>query len=228
VRRTIPEPEVWKQRKAAGATRANPFAVLFGSALRRRTIIAILLTAAVQFAYWGLFFWLPSFLARPIAEGGAGMSVVRSMGWIIPMQIGAYFGYLSFGFLASRLGRRRTFIGFLLCAALLVPIYGQMARSPLVLMMIGPLLGFVGHGYFSMFGALLAELFPTAVRGTGQGLSYNAGRGLGALAPYTIGALATIPNIGIGSALAVTSGFFLLGAGLIFLLPDTSGQPLEQ
>ncbi|HSL72265.1 MAG TPA: MFS transporter, partial [Longimicrobiales bacterium] len=108
VRRTIPEPKAWTAQRAAGKNRGNPFATLFGAGLRRRTIIAIVLTAAVQFAYWGLFFWLPSFLARPVEQGGAGMSIVRSMGWIIPMQIGAYFGYLSFGPISSRLGRRRT------------------------------------------------------------------------------------------------------------------------
>jgi hypothetical protein len=112
-------------------------------------------------------------------------------------------------------------------AAILVPTYGQMARSPLVLMALGPALGFVGYGYFSMFGAFLAELFPTAVRATGQGLTYNLGRGLGALAPYTIGYVATLPNVGIGSALALTSAFFLAGALMILLFPDTSGQPLE-
>lgn len=190
-------------------------------------MLAILLTASVMFAYWGLFFWLPSFLGSPVEEGGAGMTLVGSMAWIIPMQIGAYFGYLSFGFVADVVGRRRACALFLTIAAVLVPIYGTMARSPLVLMLIGPVLGFVGHGYFSMFGAFLAELFPTAVRATGQGLVYNAGRGLGALAPYTIGALATLPRIGIGSALAVTSAFFVLGAALLYTLPDTSGSALE-
>jgi hypothetical protein len=79
-----------------------------------------------------------------------------------------------------------------------------------------------------MFGSFLAELFPTSVRATGQGLSYNMGRGLGALAPFTIGALATVPRIGIGSALALTSAFFLAGALLILALPDRSGQYLEE
>src|SRR5207244_1846810 len=102
-------------------------------------------------AYWGLFTWLPTFLATPVDKGGAGMSVVKSLGWIIPMQIGAFFGYLSFGFLADRLGRRPVFMLFLLTAALLVPIYGQMGRHEVVLMLLGPLLGFVGHGYFSLF-----------------------------------------------------------------------------
>lgn len=155
------------------------------------------------------------------------MSIVKSAGWIIPTQLGAYFGYLSFGFIADRLGRRRTFILYVVTAALLVPIYGQMARSPLVLMLLGPVLGFVGYGYFSLFGSFLAELFPTSVRGSGQGLTYNLGRGLGALAPYTIGYLATLPRVGIGSALALTSAFFLAGAGLIMFFPEKSGAELE-
>ncbi len=226
VRRHVKEPEVWTRRTRTVAT-LEAFAVLFGPSLWRRTVLAILLTSSVQFAYWGLFFWVPNFLASPVEQGGAGMTLVRTMGWIIPMQLGAYAGYLSFGFIADRVGRRLTCALFLAAAAVLVPIYGGMARSPTVLILVGPLLGFVGHGYFSMFGAFLAELFPTAVRATGQGLTYNAGRGLGALAPYTIGALATLPRVGIGSALALTSAFFLAGALLLYALPDTTGAALE-
>jgi MFS family permease len=224
IRRRVEEPEAWAR---AEKRERRPIAAVFGPALRRRTVLAILLAAAVQFAYWGLFFWLPSFLASPLEQGGAGMTLVRSVSWIIPMQLGAYAGYLSFGFLADRFGRRRTCATFLIAAAILVPLYGSLVRTPLALMLIGPVLGFVGHGYFSMFGSFLAELFPTAVRATGQGLSYNAGRGLGALAPFTIGALATVPGVGIGSALALTSAFFLLGAALLYTLPDTSGKALE-
>ncbi len=227
LRKHVAEPSVWVKRKREDAPQGNPFGILFGPRLRRRTVLAIVLTSAAQFGYWGLFFWLPGFLATPVEQGGAGMTLVRSMSWIIPMQIGAYAGYLSFGFLADRFGRRRTFMAFLMTAALLVPVYGQLARSPAALMLLGPVLGFVGHGFFSLFGAFLAELFPTAVRATGQGLTYNAGRVLGGLAPYTIGLLATVPHVGIGSALALTSAFFLLAALLIMALPDTSGAPLE-
>ena len=226
IRRNVREPEAWKKR-ASEAPRGNPFAIVFGRALAARSILIILLGSTVQFAYWGIFFWLPAFLARPIAQGGAGMGVVGSLGWIVPVQIGAYFGYLTFGFIADRLGRRRTFILFMLAAAALVPIYGQMARSPVTLMVLGPVLGYFGHGYFSIFGSLVAEQFPAAVRATGQGTTYNIGRMAGAIAPYTIGAIATLPGIGIGLALGVTSAFFLLGAGLIFTLPDRSGQALE-
>jgi MFS family permease len=225
VRRNVPEPAVWSEKRAARVS--NPFAVIFGRRLIRRTLLVILLGSTLQFAYWGIFFWLPGFLARPVTQGGAGMGIVGSLGWIIPVQVGAYFGYLTFGFIADRVGRRPTFIGFMLGAATLVPIYALMARSPLVLLLLGPVLGYVGHGYFSMFGSFVAELFPTPVRATGQGTSYNAGRLAGALAPYVIGVLAQQPRIGLGLAIASTSAFFLASAVIIFALPDRSGQPLD-
>jgi MFS family permease len=226
IRKKVKEPEAWQKRQAASAKGPNAFAVLFGAEFRTKTLMATLLSACVQFANWGLFFWLPGFLARPVEQGGAGMSIVRSAGWIIPVQIGAYIGYNSFGFIAEKMGRRRTFVAYLVTAAILVPLYGQMARSPGILMALGPLLGFVGYGYFSLFGSFLAELFPTDIRATGQGLTYNLGRGMGALAPYTIGYVATLPNVGIGSALALTSAFFLAGAVLIMFFAETSKQQL--
>ena len=204
-----------------------PYAVIFGPALLRRSLLIIALGSAIQFANWGLFFWLPTFLARPVAQGGAGMGIVGSLPWIIPVQLGAYFGYLTFGFIADRIGRRKAFVVYTVAAAVLVPIYGQMARSPLVLLALGPLIGYFGYGYFSMFGGFVAELFPAAVRATGQGTTYNIGRMAGAIAPYTIGVIATQPGIGIGLALSVTSAFFLLSAALVFTLPDRSGQALE-
>jgi MFS family permease len=155
------------------------------------------------------------------------MTVVSSLGWIVAFQVGAYLGYLTFGFIADTLGRRNTFILFMVVSAVLVPIYGQMARSPLMLLVLGPVVGYFGSGHFSMFGGFVAELFPLSVRATGQGTSYNIGRMAGAVAPYTIGVLAATPGIGIGLALSLTSAFFLLAAALTFTLPDRSGQPLD-
>lgn len=228
IRRHVKEPEAWQARQAHIAdTAPNPFAVIFGPAMIGRTVRIVLLGAATQFAYWGVFFWLPAFLARPLDQGGAGMSVVSSLNWIIAVQVGAYLGYLTFGFIADVLGRRNTFIMFMVVAAVLVPAYGQMARNPLALLLLGPVVGYFGSGHFSMFGGFVAELFPAEVRATGQGTSYNIGRMAGAVAPYTIGALATVPGIGIGLALSLTSAFFLLAAALTFTLPDRSGQALD-
>jgi hypothetical protein len=94
-----------------------------------------------------------------------------------------------------------------------------------VLLALGPLLGFFGSGYFSLFGAMLAELFPTAVRGAGQGFCYNLGRAFGSLAPVAVGALADAR--GLGAALGLNSLFFLAAAGLIFTLPETKRARLD-
>lgn len=222
VRRTVPEPEIW--RHAERDARLG-FTALFRPPLVRNVAVATTLTSCLLFAYWGLFTWIPAYLASPVTSGGAGMGVVRSVGWIVPMQIGAFFGYVLFGVLADRFGRRPVFLTFVLAAAVLVPVYGQMATQPAALMALGPLIGFFGHGYFSLFGAMLAELFPSSVRATAQGFCYNFGRAASALAPFIIGALAD--RHGIGSALALTSAFFVAAGGLILLLPETRGEELR-
>jgi MFS family permease len=119
-----------------------------------------------------------------------------------------------------------VFATFLVAAALLVPLYGQMVRSPAVLLALSPLIGFVGHGYWSALSPLLSELFPTAVRASGQGWGYNSGRLMGALAPYIIGALAALPGVGIVSALGVTSAFYVAAAAVMFAFPDRSRMAL--
>jgi sugar phosphate permease len=169
------------------------------------------------FGYWGLFTWIPAYLSSPVERGGAGLSVVKSSAWIVPMQAGAFFGYTLFGFLADRFGRRLTFLTFVGATVALVPLYGMAARSPGLLIGMGPLVGFFGHGYFSALGVIAAEMFPAAIRTTAQGFGYNTGRALSALAPVSIGAIAD--RRGIGAALGFTSLFFAAGAVLMLLLP---------
>jgi MFS family permease len=181
------------------------------------------MNAATMFAWWGLFTWIPSYLARPAAEGGAGLSLLRTSTWIILMQAGMWLGYVSYGFLSDRFGRRRTYVTYLLVAAALVPIYGA-TREPLTLLMLGPFVAFFGTGYFSGFGAVTAEIFPTAIRATAQGVTYNLGRGLSALAPLTVGALAG--RYGLGAAFSITSGAFVLAAVLWIWIPETKGRAL--
>ena len=215
VRWRVPEPTTF----VAQAQRPR---VRLDRRMARDIVVASAMCGCLLFAYWGLFTWVPAFLASPVARGGAGLGVAKSFLWIAPMQVGAFVGYALFGVLADRWGRRPVFIAFVLCATALVPIYGLLGQKPGVLLLLGPLVGFFGHGYFSVFGALLAELFPTAVRATAQGLCYNAGRAVSALAPFILGMVAD--RRGIGSALALTAGFYILGAALMLLLPETRAR----
>jgi len=225
IRRGIADPAGWNAATAPRRTIAGALGALFGPPVRRTVVLMALLCSTVLFGYWGLFTWLPAYLSTPVQRGGAGLSVVRSSAWIIPLQIGAFFGYVSFGFLADRFGRRPAFLTFVLATAALVPVYGLTGRNIALLMALGPLVGYFGHGYFSVLGAMMAELFPGDVRATAQGFCYNTGRALSGLAPVTVGALAD--RWGIGAALGFTSIFFAAGAGLMLLLPETRGQELK-
>ncbi len=213
------EPEIWNSKAAR-----VPLRSLFRPPLRRRTYLGTALATSVLFAYWGVNTWLPGFLSAPQSKGGAGLDIVHTSAWIFTMQIGAFLGYVTFGWLADRFGRRPVFFAYVVAAAILTPIYGLTPQwagsaSETWLLALGPFLGFFGTGFFSLFGAMLAELYPTAVRGTGQGFVYNVGRAASALAPFTVGAIAD--RQGIGAALALNSAFFLAGAILIFTLPET-------
>ena len=225
IQRKVKEPEIWNPKAAAVPLRA-----LFRPPLSRRTYLGTALATSVLFAYWGVNTWLPGFLSAPQSQGGAGLDIVHTSAWIFTMQIGAFLGYVTFGWLADRFGRRPVFFAYVVAAAILTPIYGLTPRwagpaSETWLLALGPFLGFFGTGFFSLFGAMLAELYPTAVRGTGQGFVYNVGRAASALAPFTVGAIAD--RQGIGAALALNSAFFLAGAALIFTLPETRNTKLE-
>src|SRR5438477_3122352 len=209
IRRSIPEPPKWALPEP---TFGGAIGALFRHPLRTNVLKAASLCCCILFGYWGLFTWLPTYLATPIERGGAGLGIVKSAAWIIPLQVGAFFGYISFGFFGDCFGRRPTFQVFVGATAALVPLYGLLGRSPALLMLLGPLVGYFGHGYFSVLGALMAEIFPAPVRTTALGFCYNIGRCLAGLAPVAIGALAD--RYGVGAALGFTAIFFVAGAAL--------------
>lgn len=223
IRRLVPEPPI-RQQLEAGRPLGQELRTLFRAPWGQRTAIATSFAAALLFAYWGLFTWLPTFLSSPVEQGGVGLGLVKSTSWVIAVQAGAFLGYTTFGFLADRIGRRPAVRVFVLGAAAIVPVFAWSASNPELLFWLAPWVGYFGHGAFSVFGSLLAELFPTAIRGTAQGFCYNAGRALSALAPLSLGALAD--TMGLSAALFLTVGFFLLAAVLVGYLPETKGQEL--
>jgi MFS family permease len=197
---------------------------LFSPGHREKTALATLLATLVLFAYWGLFTWVPAFLATPVEQGGAGLDVLRSSGWVIWMQVGSFFGYTSFGYFSDAYGRRPTFLVYVVAAAIVVGLYARLASSPFGLIFLGPAVGFFGHGYFSVFGALLSEIFPGHLRATALAFCYNTGKALSAFAPLAIGYIAD--QAGVGQALGLTGAFFLASAVVIWLLPETRGKEL--
>jgi MFS family permease len=224
--RYVPEPEIWLEtrRRSEGGSIASRLNSLWQGKYRRQFIVATVANAGTMFAWWGLFTWIPAYLSLPPDRGGAGLDVVKTSTWIILMQVGMWLGYVSFGFISDRIGRKISYVGYIFIAAALVPVYGS-THNPTSLLLIGPLVGFFGTGYFSGFGAITAEMFPTAARASAQGLTYNLGRGVSAAAPFLVGALSV--QRGLGFAFLITAAAFLLAGLTALLLPETRGRELE-
>jgi MFS family permease len=205
LRRRLREPEVWRQERTSQVRVGQLFRGTFG----RSMLVCATMNAATLFAWWGLFTWVPRFLSMSVAEGGRGLSIVNTSVWTIVMQVGTFLGYVVFGYLADRFSRKYTYIGYLVIAALLVPLFA-FVRNPNALLLIGPLVGFFGTGYFSGFAIIASELFPTSLRGSAMGFVYNIGRVVSAAAPYLIGSVSE--HAGLSYALCLTSAAFLLAA----------------
>jgi MFS family permease len=221
IRKDVPESEVWLAR---GRPEGGALRVLLRPDLRRNGLLATAMNALGMFGYWGLFTWIPTYLSLPVEQGGRGLDLFQTTTWLVVMGVGKWLGYVLFGFAADAFGRRRSYVVYLLVAAALVPLYG-LATSPALLLILGPFVAFFGTGFFSGFSALAAELFPTEVRATAMGVSYNIGRGLSAAAPFVVGALAE--RSGLGSAFFLLAFAFFLAALLALALPETRGKVLE-
>jgi MFS family permease len=223
IRRSVKEPEMWVRLRRDPGSPARDFGGSYAFPIKV-TLFLTAMNAATMFAWWGLNLWVPSYLSLPSTQGGIGLSTETMAAFVVAMQVGMWFGYVTFGFISDSLGRRPTYIAYLVLAALLVWLYGT-TRDPMVLLALGPFLAFFGTGYFSGFGAVASEIFPTAIRATALGVTYNSGRLLSAVAPFVVGSMAQ--RRGFEPAFMLTSFAFLIAALLWIGIPETRGRKLQ-
>ncbi|QEU84650.1 MFS transporter [Streptomyces viridosporus] len=226
VRRSVrdaPEAAAARERSA----HRGSFAVIFrpgragAPGLLRTTLFAVLLSTGVQGGYYTLATWVPTYLKTE-----RGLSVVGTGGYLTFLISGAFIGYLTGGHLTDRLGRRRNIWLFALLSALCVLAYTNIpSGADSLVLVLGFPLGFCMSAIFSGFGSYLSELYPAAVRGTGQGFTYNTGRAVGAVFPTTVGFLAD--GWGVGGALVFGAVGYGLAALALLGLPETHGKELE-
>jgi MFS family permease len=221
VRRTVREPEIWQMRRREG-TRPR-LALLFTPELAPLTIALTAMNACTLFGWWSFNLWLPSYLQEPPSRGGLGLQILSTSSLIVVMQAGMWLGYVTFGYISDRVGRKRTYVAYLIGAAVLLFAYVSV-RAPLALLVLGPLVAFCATGYYSGFGAVTAEIFPTAIRATAQGFTYNIGRVVSAAAPFAVGTMAQ--THGFSTALSISSLAFLAAAALWIWIPETRGRQL--
>jgi MFS family permease len=223
VQRRVSEPAIWT---AASRTRATApgFSAIFKSGIGGLTLVLTLMNTCTLFAWWGFNLWLPSYLKSPITQGGAALSGAATTGYLFVMQAGMWVGYVTYGVISDRIGRKTAYVMYLLTAAVLLAVYVTV-RNPALLLVLGPCVAFAATGYFSGFGAVTAEIYPTSVRATAQGFTYNIGRLVSAAAPYLVGTLAD--TRGFGQALLVCSAAFVLAAVMWIWIPETKGRALR-
>jgi len=215
VRRSVKEPEAWTASRLEAPV---PLAMITRGPLGRITLALVVMNAFTLFAYWGFNTWVPSYLKAATDDGGVGLSTAATTVLLVAMQVGTWLGYVTFGFISDAIGRKQTYVSYLLVAAALVFAYTSV-RVPLILLLLGPVTAFFATGYFSGFGAVSAELYPTAIRARAQGLTYNIGRIASAAAPWVVGGLAA--SQGYGAALSVAAAAFLAAAACWYWIPET-------
>jgi len=223
IRSNVPEPEVFSQTRAREVKlgEGSHFLEIFSPAMLRITFLTALLATGVQGGYYAITTWLPTFL-----KTARGLSVLNTSGYLFVVIVGSFVGYMISAWLADRLGRKRTLILFAVCSFLTVTAYTYLPISNSVMLVLGFPLGFFASGSFSPVGAFFTELFPSRLRGSGQGFSYNFGRGIGALFPTLVGYLSARITLGHAiSAFAVAAYLVMILA--VLMLPETRGKELR-
>ena len=219
IRTGVEEPAIWRETSA----NRGRVALLFAPHVVVATVFLTLMNACSLFGYWAQSSWVPAYLALSPSRGGIGLSSQTMSLFVIAMQMGLWVGYVSFGYLADAFGRRRTYAGFLVATSVLLPIFGWL-RTPWLLLMLGPIVSCFGGGFFSGFAAVVAELYPTSVRATANGVCFNTGRVVSAAAPFVVGSLAETGGFGVAFGVAGVS--YLLAATMWFWIPETANAEL--
>jgi MFS family permease len=228
IRRNVVEPPIYLQQRRDAATSAQKsattagaddhFLAIFRRPLLRTTVFASLLSAGMLGGYYAVSTWLPTYLnvERHMSVGGTAAYLLILIG-------GSFVGYLASAWVSDTLGRRRTFVLFAIGGILAVLAYTRLPADDTVTLWLGFPLGFFNSGIFAGMGAYLAELYPTAVRGSGQGFSYSAGRALGAVCPALIGV--TSAHAALADAIGgVTIAAYALVIVTVLALPETRGR----
>lgn len=221
IRRSVEEPSQFlaarDQRTLGGSGR---FLDIFRGPLRSTTALASVLCCGMMGAYYSVTTWLPTYLANE-----RHLSVLGTSSYLLVLIAGSFAGYLAGAWLTDVIGRRRGFMWFAAGGGILIVAYTLMPINDAEMLVLGFPLGFFLSGIFSPVGAFLAELFPNAVRGSGQGFCYSVGRAIGALFPAIIGVWSAHASLGVGIGVMSVTGYCVVIAAA-WALPETRGRAL--
>jgi MFS family permease len=222
IRSHVSESTIFERTLAAKKVESSThFLQIFSPALLKTTLLAALLALGAQGGYYAITTWLPLYM------NARGLSMMHTGGYLLVVIAGSFAGYLTAAHLADKIGRKWTLALFAVLSFTTVLLYMVLPISDEVMLFLGFPLGFFPSGAFSPMGAFFTELFPTSLRGSGQGFAYNLGRGVGALFPSLVGYFSARMPLGKAIAVFAVSAYMLMAISVL-LLPETCGTDLPE
>ncbi|QDW40536.1 MFS transporter [Bradyrhizobium sp. KBS0727] len=242
IRHGIPESEIWKEtnkrrklatkRKRDGElseaeeklTRFTLTNLFTDQNVRGRTLIVFLMSLSTTVGFWGISTWVPPFIGALAAKEGLTAALWVSYAGMA-YTFGSVLGYISFGFLADRYGRKPTTILFYALALAMTPVLFLSTEDLRLLLLLACANAFFSCGQYSWMPAWLPELYPTRMRATALAFASNGPRFIAFLGPLLAGAM-IIQFGGFGQAAMLLSTIYIIGIVATFFLPETRGEPL--
>jgi MFS family permease len=222
IRRSTPESAAFEERRDSGP---RPGLGHLLSAFRGRylwlTVRVSLMVMGAQGGVWAVGFWMPTYLrtVRHLSASGTGL-------YLAVQQFGALIGFLCGAYLADAIGRKWTFMISAVATIVMVIVYLYAPVGNTGLLLLGIPLNTAILMKFAPMGPFMTELYPTAIRGTGQGFCYNAGRAIGSVFMTAIGFATAVMPLGTAIALFSTIAHTLMII-MLLLLPETRGRAIE-
>lgn len=222
IQRHVPESEIFESsRTPHKADSGAHFLRIFSPPMLRTTLLASVVALGAQ----GGFYTVNTFL--PLYLNSRGLSVTSTGEYLMIVILGSFAGYMTSAHLTDLIGRRWSLVLFAVGSFSAVAVYTIVPLSNTATLLIGFPLGFFPSGSFSPMGSFFTELFPTSLRGSGQGFTYNLGRGVGALFPALAGYFSARMPLGKAIAVFAVTAYLLMVIGVL-LLPETSGRDLTE
>jgi MFS family permease len=241
IRRTVHEPETTaevkaqraarRRERAAGArkTAADRFVLhqLFSPPMLGRTVACTVICSGALFAFWGVTTWTPQIIRVVVAKHGiTGDGAVSYVSWATAaLNFGGLLGYASWGFIADRIGRRRTYVMSLVIGIVGVAVLYPFADSFATYMWLLPVVGFGVFGVLSGNAVFFPELFGPSVRASAMAVTNSIGRFLTAAGPLFAASLATNWFGGsLGRATTAVSLLIVIAFVGLWFTPETRGR----